>query len=63
MLQTLNSDTNFDLKNGSKVCVIGGGPAGSFFTYFFLDLADRLGIDVELDNIEAKEIKSTSDNV
>lgn len=46
-----------ELQSGSKVCVIGGGPAGSFFTYFFLDLAQRLGIDVELDNIEAKDFK------
>jgi len=45
---------DFELKSGSRVCVIGGGPAGSFFTYFLLDMADRLGIDIELDNFEAK---------
>ncbi len=45
---------DFELKSGSKVCVIGGGPAGSFFTYFLLDIAERLGVDIQLDNIEAK---------
>jgi len=30
------------LKNGSKVAVIGGGPAGSFFSYFLLDMAPEL---------------------
>jgi flavin-dependent dehydrogenase len=51
--KTDNDD--FELKSGSKVCVVGGGPAGSFFTYFFLELAERVGLDVELDNIEAKD--------
>ena len=53
--KTVENKEDFELKSGSKVCVIGGGPAGSFFSYFFLGLADRLGIDVELDNIEAKD--------
>lgn len=48
-------DEEFQLKSGSKVCVVGGGPAGSFFSYFFLELAERLGVEVELDNIEAKD--------
>jgi len=51
-----NSNTNggFELTSGSNVCVIGGGPAGSFFTYFLLELAERVGIDLHVDNIEAK---------
>jgi hypothetical protein len=49
------TDEDFQLKSGSTVCVVGGGPAGSFFTYFFLELAERLGVNVELDNIEAKD--------
>lgn len=43
------------LKDGSKIAVIGGGPAGSFFTYFALDLAQRVGMDISIDIIEAKE--------
>ena len=53
--EMVENTEDFELKSGSKVCVIGGGPAGSFFSYFFLGLADRLGIEVELDNIEAKD--------
>jgi flavin-dependent dehydrogenase len=47
-------NNDFELKSGSKVCVIGGGPSGSFFSYFFLELAERLGVDIELDIIELK---------
>ncbi len=32
------------LHSGSHVAVIGGGPAGSFFRYFLLDLAERVGV-------------------
>ena len=45
---------DFQLNSGSKVCVVGGGPAGSFFSYFLLDLAKRVGVDIELDIIEVK---------
>jgi flavin-dependent dehydrogenase len=43
------------LQEGSKIGVIGGGPAGSFFGYFFLDMARRVGIDVQLDIFEPKD--------
>jgi flavin-dependent dehydrogenase len=51
-----NSNTagKIELTSGSKVCVIGGGPAGSFFTYFLLELAERIGTELQIDNIEAK---------
>ena len=37
----LKPKKNHDLKlgNGSSIAVIGGGPAGSFFTIFLLDYA------------------------
>jgi len=47
--ETVENTEDFELKSGSKVCVIGGGPAGSFFSYFFLEL------EVEVDIIEAKD--------
>jgi len=53
--ETVENTEDFELKSGSKVCVIGGGPAGSFFSYFFLELANRLGVEVEVDIIEAKD--------
>ncbi|MDO8540606.1 MAG: hypothetical protein Q7S40_09250 [Opitutaceae bacterium] len=37
-----------------RVAVIGGGPAGSFFSYFFLELAERVGLDAQLDVFEPK---------
>ena len=51
-----NSDQkDLVLEDGSKVAVVGGGPSGSFFTYFALDLAERIGLDIQIDIIEAKQ--------
>ncbi len=47
------------MEDGSKIAVIGGGPAGSFFTYFALDFADRLGLEIEIDIYEAKNFNLT----
>lgn len=57
-LTNRNTDGEYELTSGSRVCVIGGGPAGSFFTYFLLELAERLGIEIEIDNIESKNFLS-----
>ncbi len=46
---------DMQLEDGSRVAVIGGGPAGSFFAYFLLQFADRLGIDVKLDIYEPRD--------
>ena len=43
------------LDSGSRVGVIGGGPAGSFFSYFLLQLAQRLDIDVGVDIYEWRD--------
>ena len=48
------SSQNLELKDGSRIAVIGGGPAGSFFAYFTLDLAKRMDLDISIDIIEAK---------
>jgi len=42
------------LEDGSCVAVVGGGPAGSFFSYFLLEMAGRIGLDVGVDIYEAK---------
>ena len=42
------------LNDGSSIAVVGGGPAGSFFTYFALDFAKRLDLDIAIDVYEAK---------
>ena len=43
------------LKNGSRIAVIGGGPAGSFFSYFILDLAERVKLDIHVDIYEQQD--------
>jgi flavin-dependent dehydrogenase len=56
----LDSETNGRsggprLENGSRVAVIGGGPAGSLFSYFFLDMAARVDLEVAVDIYERKD--------
>ena len=43
------------LDTGAHVAVIGGGPAGSFFTFYILDMAERLGIDIAVDVYEPRD--------
>lgn len=43
------------LQDGSRVAVIGGGPAGSFFSYFLLDIADSVGTKIKLDLYEPRD--------
>jgi flavin-dependent dehydrogenase len=43
-----------ELVDGSRVGVVGGGPAGSFFTYFLLRLADRVGLTLHVDIFEPR---------
>jgi flavin-dependent dehydrogenase len=42
------------LQDGSHVGVIGGGPAGSFFAFFVLDLAERMGLELQVDLYEPR---------
>jgi flavin-dependent dehydrogenase len=44
-----------NLGQGSRVAVIGGGPAGSFFSFFLLDMAERVGIDLVVDIYEPRD--------
>ncbi|MBI5397221.1 MAG: cyclic nucleotide-binding domain-containing protein [Verrucomicrobia bacterium] len=43
------------LGNDSRVAVVGGGPAGSFFSYFLLDTAARMEINVRVDVYDPKD--------
>ena len=43
------------LQDGSRVGVIGGGPAGSFFSFFLLDAASRIDLDLEVDIYEPRD--------
>jgi len=42
------------LNDGSRVAVIGGGPAGSLFTYFLLDMAERVDLRLDVDIFEPR---------
>ena len=43
------------LNHGSRVAVIGGGPAGSLFSYFLLDMAERIDTKVHVDIYEPRD--------
>ena len=43
------------LDDGSRVAVVGSGPAGSFFSYFLLDLAQRVSMDLQVDIYEPRD--------
>ncbi len=40
--------SSLQLDDDSRIAVVGGGPAGSLFSYFLLDMAERIGIDVQV---------------
>ena len=44
-----------NLETGSRVAVIGGGPAGSLFSHFLLTMARRAGKDIAVDIYEPKD--------
>jgi len=50
-----SSSSRLELENGSRVAVIGGGPAGSFFSYFLLNLSERVGLDLQIDIYEPRD--------
>jgi len=43
------------LESGSRIAVIGGGPAGSFFSYFLTEIANRVGKDLSIDIYESRD--------
>ena len=45
------------LNDGSRVAVIGGGPAGAFFSFFLLDMARRAGLNIQVDIYEPRDYK------
>lgn len=47
------------LHDGDRVAVIGGGPAGSFFSFFLLRLAEAVGLHLEVDIFEPRTFNHT----
>jgi flavin-dependent dehydrogenase len=48
------SQKKIELIDGSSIAVIGGGPSGSFFSYFALEFASRFDLEIHIDIYEAK---------
>jgi flavin-dependent dehydrogenase len=46
------------LEDGSRVAVVGGGPAGSLFSFFLLDMAERSGVAVGVDMFESRDFEA-----
>ncbi len=46
-----------ELVDGSRVGVVGGGPAGSFFSFFLLQLAERIGVHLYVDIYEPRNFE------
>jgi 2-polyprenyl-6-methoxyphenol hydroxylase-like FAD-dependent oxidoreductase len=44
-----------ELSDGSRVAVVGGGPAGAFASYLLLDIAERVGLHHSVDIYEPKD--------
>ncbi|HJZ13158.1 MAG TPA: hypothetical protein VJ521_13465, partial [Acidobacteriota bacterium] len=52
------SDSNgsrLQLSDDSRIAVLGSGPAGSFFSYFLLDLADRMNLRLHVDLYDTRD--------
>ncbi len=48
------------LVDGSRVAVIGGGPAGSFVSYFLLEMAERSGLELDVEIFEPRDFSSVA---
>jgi len=55
-----NNASSLLLDHGSRVAIIGGGPAGSFFSYFILDMAKRKGLEIHVDLYEPRDFSQTA---
>jgi len=49
---------SIELVEGARVAILGGGPAGSFSSFFLLELSRRVGLSIEVDIYEPKDFMS-----
>jgi len=52
------SGVSLTLNDHDRVAVVGGGPAGSFFSYFLLLFAERIGCALEVDIYEPRDFSA-----
>lgn len=50
-----SNSPHLELVDGARVAIVGGGPAGSLFGYFLLDLAQRAGLELQVDIYEPRD--------
>ncbi|MBC8017811.1 MAG: hypothetical protein H7X83_04720, partial [Verrucomicrobia bacterium] len=50
----MGTPSSFQFESGSRIAVIGGGPAGTLFTYFLLSMAERIGTELVVDIYEPR---------
>ena len=53
--RTSRTQSTRPLRDGSRVAVIGAGPAGSLFSYFALNMAESIALDLEVDLYEPRQ--------
>ncbi len=53
--EEIESLSSFELRDGSQIAVVGGGPAGSFFAFYLIDMAERIGKTLEVDIYEPRD--------
>ena len=49
------TNSKLELKDGSRIAVVGAGPAGSLFGYFLLNLAGNLDMKLDVDIYESRD--------
>src|SRR5512142_3109488 len=49
------ASSSMPLPDNARIAVIGGGPAGSFFSYFALEMSQRLGTELAIDLYEPRD--------
>jgi flavin-dependent dehydrogenase len=52
-----SKEHQFGLQDGSRVAVVGGGPASSFFSFFLLKMARAVDLDLEVDIYEPRSFR------
>jgi flavin-dependent dehydrogenase len=59
-IQESRDGGEYRLDDLSRVAVVGGGPAGSFFTFFLLNMAETSGISIVVDVYEPRDFAKPS---
>lgn len=59
-LKLEQADSSIKLESGARIAVIGSGPAGSLFSYYLLDMAERVDLELNVDIFEPRDFSKTA---